>query len=47
MAHVIATQEAQDTTGKLQAILDQTVKVLFSFNIVGNRTQCSTIPRCP
>jgi hypothetical protein len=47
MAHVIVTQEAQDTTGKLQAILDQTAKVLFSFNIVGDRTPYSTIPRRP
>jgi hypothetical protein len=47
MERVIVTQEAQDVTGKLQAILDQTVKVLLSFNIAGDRTPYSTIPGRP
>jgi hypothetical protein len=47
MEQVIVTQEAQGAIGKLQAIVDRTIKALRSFAIEGDRTPYSTIPGRP
>jgi 4-amino-4-deoxy-L-arabinose transferase-like glycosyltransferase len=43
----LVTREKQDTVGKLQAILHQTVEALLSFGFVGDRTPYSTISGRP
>lgn len=45
--HALVVPEEGDATGKFRAVLDQTVKALLSFNVVGDHTPYSTIPGRP
>jgi hypothetical protein len=47
MEDVIVTREAQDPASSLQAVVDQTLKVVLTFGIAGDRTPYSTIPGRP